>query len=296
MRILPRRFAQVLNDALVSLGRTWRPLVSTALMVFVPAGVSTLVIFELTGATDFLEAVFDDTGYLQTLPSDVFLELARPFIIACLLTLLVQGVATIYVYMVCHRVMVRDMKGETTTGREARRPGLRPIGMAVVAGMVAVFLALGTMALGVALWMIPASQVGTPNPTSSLVATLLLFGLIGPGLWLAISLSMVTATIALEGKGVVGSLYRSRQLVKGRWWQTFGFLLLVGLMGSVAIQLIQLVAIPLAAVGGLGPGVSIVSLMGLAAQGPIVAAMGGAFTHWYVDLRARREVLLADQL
>lgn len=296
MRILPRQFGQVLNDALSSLGRTWRPLLSTALMVFIPAGLLTLVIFELTGATDFLEAVFNDTGYLQTLPPEVFLQLARPFIIACILTLVAQGMATIYLYVVCHRVMVRDIKGETTTGNQARRPGLRRVAIALVAGLVAAFLAVGAMTVGVMLWTVPASQVGTPNPTSSLIAILLFLGLIGPGIWLAISLSMVTPVVAVEGRGMVASLYRSRDLVKGRWWPTFGFLLLVGLIGSVAIQLIQLVAIPLSVVGELGVGISVVSLIGLAAQGPIVAAMGGTFTHWYIDLRARREVLLADQL
>lgn len=296
MRILPRQFGQVLNDALASLARTWRPLLSTAVMVFVPAGLATLVIFEWTGATDFLETVFTDPGYLQTLPSEVFLELARPFFIASLLTLVVQALATIYVYVVCHRVMIRTLRGETSTGREARRPGIRPVAVALVAGMLAVFFALGAMTLGITLWTIPASQVGTPNPTSSLVAIVLFFAAIGPGLWLAISLSMVTVVVAVEARGVVASLYRSRQLVKGRWWPTFGFLLLVGLMGSVAIQLIQLVAIPLSAAGELGAGVSIVSLIGLAAQGPIVAAMGATFTHWYIDLRSRREVLLADQL
>lgn len=296
MRIVPRPFGQVLNDALASLVRTWRPLLSTALMVFVPAGLLTILIFRSTGATDFLQAVFTDPGYLQTLPPEVFLELARPFLIACLLTLVVQGLGTIYLYMVCHRVMIRSLRGETTTAKEARRPGLRPVVVAVVAGMVAVVLALGTITLGVMLWTIPAGQVGTPNPTSSLIAVILFFGMIGPGVWLAISLSMVTVVVAVEARGVVGSLYRSRQLVKGRWWPTLGFLLLVGLMGSVAIQLIQLVAIPLSVVGELGAGVSVVSFIGLAAQGPIVAAMGGTFTHWYIDLRSRGEVLLADQL
>jgi hypothetical protein len=117
-----------------------------------------------------------------------------------------------------------------------------------------------------------------------------------PGIWLAISLSMLTPVVSLEDRGVVASLTRSRRLVKGRWWPTLGFLLLVGLLGSVATQLIQLVAIPLATVGGVSTGLLLVSLLGLAAQGPIVAAMGATYTHWYVDLRSRVEPVLEDQL
>ncbi len=296
MRILPRPFGQVLNDALASLGRVWRPLLSTSLLVFIPGGVVTLLIFQTTGATDFLRALFNDTGYLQTLPPEVFFELARPFLIAVALTLIVQALATIYVYVVCHRVVVADIRGESLGGRQARRPGARRVAVALAAGLIALILAAGAIMVGLTAWSVPAGTVGTPNPTSGVIALVLLVGLLTPGIWLAIALSMVTPVAAIEGRGVVASLYRSRQLVRGRWWPTLGFLLLVGLMGSAAIQLIQLVAIPLSAAGEVSSGLSLVSALGIAAQGPIAAAMGATFTHWYIDLRSRREAVVADQL
>jgi hypothetical protein len=189
-----------------------------------------------------------------------------------------------------------DIRGNPIDAPASRRHALRRYGRALVAGLVAAIVVIGLLVLGVLVWTLPLASVGTPNPTSLLIAGALFAVLMTPGIWLAISLSMLTPVVSLEDRGVVASLSRSRHLVKGRWWPTFGFLLLVGLLGSVATQLIQLVAIPLATVGGVGTGLLLVSLLGLAAQGPIVAAMGATYTHWYLDLRSRVEPVLEDQL
>lgn len=296
MRILPRRFGQVLNDALNSLARTWKPLTMSSVMVFVPVGVITLVVFETSGATDFLEAVFSETAALDTLPQSVFLELARPFLIATGIALAVQGLATLFVYLVAHRFTVLDIRGEIwDTGNERRR-ALRRYGKALVAVFVALVGASALIGLGVFLWVIPLAMVGTPTSTSAVIALVLLVALVTPGMWLLVSQSMLTVVLSVEEMGTVGSWRRSHRLVKGRWWPTFGFLAMIGLLGSLAIELIQLVAIPLTLVGNMGSGLVVVTLLGLVAQGPIVAAMGAAHTHWYVDLRARGEPLMEDQL
>jgi hypothetical protein len=296
MRILPRQFGQVLNDALNSLARTWRPLITTSVMVFVPVGAVALAVFELSGATDFLEVVFSETAALDTLPDTVFMELARPFLIATGIALGVQGLATIFVYLFAHRLTVLDIRGETWGVGSERRRALRRYGKALVAVVAVVVVAAGLLTLAFFIWGIPLAMVGTPNSTSSLIAAVLLVGLVTPGIWLLISQSMLTTVVAVEEVGIIESWRRSRRLVRGRWWPTFGFLALIGLLGSLAIELIQLVAIPLSLVGEVGSGLLVLSLLGLAAQGPIIAAMGAAHTHWYVDLRSRQEVLLADQL
>jgi hypothetical protein len=102
--------------------------------------------------------------------------------------------------------------------------------------------------------------------------------------------------VAIERRGVLGSIRRSMQLVRGRWWPTAGFLLLVGLLGGIAIQLIQLVALPLALIGGGGTVLSLASLLGVLAQGLLVAAIAAMSTHWYIDLRARKEELSTETL
>jgi hypothetical protein len=113
--------------------------------------------------------------------------------------------------------------------------------------------------------------------------------LVIPGVWLAVSVAMVPHVVALEDRGVFGSLRRSVQLVRGRWWPTFGYLLLVGLVGSVAGWLLQSVAIPLVAVGDISTGLALVFVAGLIFQGLVVAAIAVMNTMWYFELRTRNE-------
>jgi hypothetical protein len=265
-------------------------------MVFLPVGALVIAVFQLTGATEFLQAVFDDPGYLETLPREMFLDLARPFLIAVVVALLLQGVATLFVYLACHHTAMSDITGVAANAGESRRHAARRLGKGLASGLCAVGAVLALFAAALFIWTAPLASVGTPTQTSLLIAPLLLVILLGPAVWLAVSFSMLTPVISVEDRGIVGSLTRSRRLVKGRWWPTLAFILLVGLLGSIATQLIQLVAIPLATVGGVGMGLLLVSLLGLAAQGPIVAAMGATYTHWYLDLRSRVEPVLLDQL
>ena len=57
-----------------------------------------------------------------------------------------------------------------------------------------------------------------------------LAALIIPGLWLIGSFTMITAVIALEDLGPVAALRRSLVLVRGRWWPTVGFLVMVAVL------------------------------------------------------------------
>jgi hypothetical protein len=296
MQIVPRPFGQILAESISRMGRTWKPLASTALLVFIPFGILTLLAFQMTGAIDFLELVFNDPGALNNLPPDVFFEVSQPFIRAILIAVALQMIATLFVYLTVHHVVASDMSGNPVSGPVARRHALRLMGVGLVSGLVALIVIGVIIGIGLAIWLVPFALVGTPNATSSLVAVLLFLAFVGPGIWLLISFSMTSSVIAIERSGPIRALSRSLSLVKGRWWPTLGFLLMVGLLGSVAIQLIQLVAIPLSVVGDLGTGISLVSALGIGAQGLIVAGIGAMYTSWYIDLRARQEELLSEDL
>lgn len=295
MRLLPRPLGQVLNDALAGLGRTWRTLVPFAILVFIPASLATLAAFSIPGALDFVDTLFESPSALSDLDPEEFMDRSRPFLIATAVTVIVQALATILVFVACHRVAIADVKGERASWKSATKGLLRPFAGAALAGVLGVAAAAGLFFLGLTFWSVPAATVGTPNATAALVALVLLVALIGPGIWLGTSLSMVTAVSSVEGHRPFRAMSRSASLVRKRWWPTFGFLLLVGLLGSVALQLVQLVAIPVAAAGG-GGNAPLASLLGVLTQGPIVTAMGVTFTHWYLDLRARQEPLMVDQL
>ncbi len=296
MQIVPRPFGQVLGDAMNALARTWKALMSPALWAFIPAGLAALLVFRFSDADEFLSLVFNDPGYLESLPSDVLIEMAKPFLWATLIAVGLQTLASVFVYLAAHHVIATDAAGFSTTGAEARHVALRRFGSALTAGIIVLLAVGGVVVAGLIAWTIPLALVGTPNATSVFIAAALIVALMTPAIWLGVVLSMWSSVLVVEKRGVIGSLRRSFDLVRGRWWPTFGFLALVGLLGSVAIQLIQLVAIPLSVVGDLGLGISIASLIGLVAQGFIVAAIAAMYTTWYIDLRARGGELVKDEL
>lgn len=130
--------------------------------------------------------------------------------------------------------------------------------------------------------------------SANFVNFLFLTASVAPAVWFSIAFSMLLPIVALEGRGPINTITRSFDIVRRRWWPTLGYLVVIGLLGTIAAQLIQLVALPLASLGNLSLGISVASLVGLFAQGLIVAAIGAMWTGWYIDLRARNETLTTD--
>lgn len=296
MVIVPRQFGQVLNDALLALARTWKTLLIPAIVVSVPISIATIAVFRATGGADFIDLILNSPEQLQTLPEELIRELARPFYIAIGLTSLLQLIGGVFVALASHLAIAAHLAGAPLKIGAVARKALGRYVAGLVATLLVVVTVLVLMGLGTVIWLVPATAVGTPNATSVFVALILLAVLLGPGIWAGVSASMTTSTVAIEERGVTSSIRRSMQLVRGRWWPTAGFLLLVGLLGGVAVQLIQLIALPLAAVGGGGPGLSVASGLGVFAQGVLVAAIAAMYTHWYIDLRARKETLSTESL
>lgn len=296
MVINPRPFGQVLSDAMNSLARTWRAVLVPALVVSIPVSIITVLVFRVSGGGEFLEIVVNNPERLTGLPAEVFMELARPFYIAVAIATLLQILAGVFVALASHRAVASEMNGVKLSGGESTRLALRRYPAGIGSALIIVVAIAVLVGLGVTLWLVPIISVGTPNFTSVFVALLLLAVLLGPGIWAGVAMSMTTSAIAIENQGVFGSIRRSMRLVRGRWWPTAGFLLLVGLLGGIAIQLIQLVALPLAAVGGGSATLTIASALGVLAQGVLVAGIAAMYTHWYVDLRARRESLSTSDL
>lgn len=296
MVIVPRQFGQVLSDAMNGLVAIWRTLLFPALVVSIPVSILTIVAFGATGGAEFLDLVLNNPESLQTLPADVFWELAEPFFIAVAIASVLQMLAAVFVALASHGAVAAHLRGAPLTSAGVIRLALRryPAGFsATLLIVVSISILFG---LGVFIWLVPARSVGTPNAASVLVAFILFVALLGPGIWAGISMSMTTSAVAIEQSGALASIRRSMQLVRGRWWPTAGFLVLVGLFGGIAIQLVQLVALPLAAVGSAGTALSIASALGVLAQGLLAAAIAAMYTHWYVDLRARKESLSTENL
>lgn len=296
MVIPPRQFNQVLADAMNCLARTWRALLLPALAASIPMSIATVAIFRFTGGGDFLETAVNNPERLQGLASEVFAELATPFYVALGVTTLLQLIAAVFIALAAHMAVAGDVAGEPVDGGTIVRQALRRYPPGLAAALLAVLSVALLLGLGITVWLVPVLSVGTPNTGTELVALLLLAVLIGPGIWVGVSFSMSTATLALENKGPLSAIRRSMRLVRGRWWPTAGFLLIVGLLGGIAVQLIQLVALPLASVGGSSAALVVASALGVVTQGLLVAGISVIYTHWYLDLRARRENLSTSDL
>ena len=296
MVISPRPFGQVMADAMNSLARTWKTLLFPAIAVSVPVSVVTIAVFRLTGGADLLNLVVNNPEQMTTIPRDLFIELSRPFYWSMGAATLMLVLGGVFIALATHRAVASELNGIALTGGQAARHALSryPAGLgAVLIVLMALAILLG---LGFTIWLLPAIRVGTPNSTSLIVALVLLFVLIGPGIWAGVSMSMTTSAIVIEDTSALSSIRRSMRLVRGRWWQTAAFLLIVGLLGGIAIQLIQLVALPLTAIGGGNTALTVAAGLGVLTQGLLMAGIAAMHTHWYVDLRARRESLSTSDL
>ncbi|HEX9847017.1 MAG TPA: hypothetical protein VGB33_01235 [Acidimicrobiia bacterium] len=296
MVITPRPFGQVLGDAMNGLAQVWRALLMPALAVSVPVSIATVVAFRVTGGAEFMDIVFNSPERLQTISAEVFWALARPFFMAVGLAAVFQAIAGVFIALMSHRAVASVVHGRPISGKAATRHAVRRFSTGLGAILLVLVVVSALIGVGAFIWLVPLLSVGTPNPASVLVAFLLFVALVGPGIWVGVSSSMTTSAVAIESQGVVGSIRRSIGLVSGRWWPTAGFLLLVGLLGGIATQLIQLIALPLAAVGNAGTALTIASALGVFTQGLLIAGITAMYTHWYIDLRSRKETLSTEDL
>ncbi|GAA3626928.1 hypothetical protein GCM10022267_11500 [Lentzea roselyniae] len=75
---------------------------------------------------------------------------------------------------------------------------------------------------------------------SGLVITVGLILCVVPGIWLWVLFALVTPALVLERCGVGTAFGRSKNLVKGAWWRTFGILLLTVVISWVISWIISL--------------------------------------------------------
>jgi hypothetical protein len=136
-----------------------------------------------------------------------------------------------------------------------------------------------------------ADRVGPLAWLSIISGVLLAIGyvlLIIPGIFLTVSWIAAVPVLMFEGTSPFASLRRSYDLVQGRWWATFGVLVLVlialigitivlgALLGGVSTSHISLILV----IGGIS------RIIAALVTYPIVAAASAVI---YIDLRVRKE-------
>jgi hypothetical protein len=169
------------------------------------------------------------------------------------------------------------------------------LGLAVVVGAMA--RAAAAAAAGEDLGVRRSYRFGFARVWSLLVVIVTVWLLVGLGTLLVVvgvivgvTLAAAIPALAVEGGRPRGALSRSWRLVDGRWWHTFGTILLTWLLVGVAVNLID------SAAGGLADGwvaQTVAQALSIVLATPFIALVGVLL---YLDLRARKEPLDADVL
>ena len=118
--------------------------------------------------------------------------------------------------------------------------------------------------------------------------------LIVPGIWLAVAFSVSVPALLLERIGPFAALGRSFRLVRGRWWATFGALLvgylLVGIIAAIVQGIVMVVPSVIADGNTLVGAVS--SVVGVTIGAVLTTPYSAAVVALvYFDLRVRKEGL-----
>ncbi len=258
MEIQPRSFGDSLGDVVANLGKVWRPLLGPAIIASVVMGLLTIFAFETTDSFEVFELILNNPEAMEFMSDEELVDTLVRLGTGILLVSVVSGVVYGFLYLAAARA----------------------VGSAHSIGS-------DVSVMGAAIRLFPIWLIATILVSIAVIGGLFL--LIIPGVWLAIMFNMYTPVIAIEGKGPMDAVKRSFELVKGHFWETVGFLLIVGLVGGAAGQLFQLVAIPLFVTGDASFAFGLAFAVGVIGQGLIMAAVAVGTTTWYLNLRARTD-------
>ncbi len=142
------------------------------------------------------------------------------------------------------------------------------------------------------------SLLGATLLTGLIVTVGSIFCLV-PGIWLWVLFGLVTPALVLERSGIGTAFGRSKALVNGAWWRTFGILLLTVVIGAVISWIIS---IPFGLLGAASTGFSTEPTAALSAGSLILSTIGAIIASTitlpfsaavtvlvYVDRRMRAE-------
>jgi hypothetical protein len=295
MQTAPKRFGDSLNEWFRALGRAWKPLLLSSLVVHVPLAVVVMSYFLASGAADSFATILDPEA-LEDMTGDEVLDVVVPLLWPVGIWSLLQVVAGVFVYVAGARVVAGHLAGSEyswlTVSRFAatRLPAALVVAFVVLAG--AVFVVAVPIVAGWAMFAGLEINFLTVFLTTTLALTALVVLV-----WLGVSVSLAIQVVAIEGASPLAALSRSFTLVRDRWWATIGFLLVIGIITSAVSQVASLPLIPIFAVGALIPEALVLGLSAsVVLQGPLLAAIAAGYALWYIDLRARREDLASEDL
>jgi len=255
-RLRPLSVGEILDVSIKICVAHWRTLLLTVLIVVVPVQIVSSLL-----TADYTASSFDFGAAGTQTPEETFEELNQ-YLGGLVLGTLLQVLAVLLASAACFRAIAQSYLGEETDWRSSLRHAVRR-----------------APAL---LWLTMLYGLGV------LVGFIFL---IAPGVWLYIAWAFAMPILLTEGLRGGRALRRSQELVKGRWWRTFGVIALGFLLASITSSVVQalffagilfnsdndLLVIVLSAFAG---------IVGLLITTPLQAALLAVV---YFDLRVRKE-------
>lgn len=183
------------------------------------------------------------------------------------LSMIISFVATTALTGVLVLSVSRSVIGQQISPGEVWRkakPRILPlIGLTLLTSIALPLIVLVAAVPGIVVLVLGDGVVG-----GILLAVGLLLGILA-AIWIGVAWSFSSVVLLLENKGVIGSLRRSWQLVRGTWWRVFGILLLTQVLVGIAASIL------------VGPGALLGGVIGLLLDGT-----GGAVLSLFVSLLA----------
>jgi len=274
-RLRPLSLGEILDVAIKLCIAHSTTLLKAVVFVIVPVQVLATVVLVSTGSADY--EVFGEA------PENRTSEETNTYLAGQGAALVLQTLAVVLVTAVCFRIFARAYLVQRTSWRQSLRFALKRIPQMLWLGLLYVLAFVAVTAL----LIVPAAIADTV--AAFVVAVVILLVLY---IWIYISWSFALPALFVEDVRGVKALRRSFELVRGRWWPTFGAITIGYILASVVSAVAQGI-FAIVIVAGVDSSsvlaviiISLAGLVGYALTTPFQAAL---LLVIYFDLRVRKE-------
>ncbi|MDR9450270.1 MAG: hypothetical protein RI637_03535, partial [Acidimicrobiia bacterium] len=226
----PLGLGEIIDTAFKVYTRHWRALMLLVAIVVVPAGVASYLILDAAIPPDLTQQLNDPVI------DEALLEQMLRFMGAAVLAAVIQSAAGVLASAGSVRAVAEVYLGTPPDWHSSLALAWRRLPAIIATGLL-IIVAIGALSAGV--WLV-AGITSSASGALALVA-LIVWSVLVP--WLAISWAPAIPVLVVEGISPAEALGRSFNLVRGRWWPTFGTLLttwlIVAVLGGVASRILQ---------------------------------------------------------
>jgi hypothetical protein len=274
----PLGLGEIIDTAFKIYTRHWRALMLLVAVVVVPAGIGSYLILDAAVPPDLAQQLNDPNPVID----QALLEDMLRFLGAAALAAVIQSGAAVLAAAGSVRAVAEIYLGAEPDWRTSLVTAFRRLPVVFVTGLLIV-VAIAVLSAGV--WLLVRVTASASSGGGALVALALIAWLVVVP-WLTISWVPAIPVLVIEGTSPSGALTRSFNLVRRRWWPTFGTLLttwlIVAVLSGITSRIIQAF---LPDGGGTVSGLALSVAIAIATTPFVVVVLAVL----YFDLRTRRE-------